>query len=451
MVPRKDTIFALSTAAGRAGVAVVRVSGPDSEEALSAIAGCVPAPREAVLADMRTPDGGERIDRGLVIRFQAPKSFTGEDIAEFHLHGSRAAIAGLLDALGGLPGLRPADPGEFARRAFDNGKLDLSEVEGLADLIDAETAAQRRQALRQMGGALGRQVSCWRERLLRALAYAEAAIDFPDEELPAGLGGDVSREIESVAGEIGRTLADRRTGERLRDGLQIAIVGPPNAGKSSLLNALAKRDAAIVSEVAGTTRDVVEVHLDLSGYPVTLADTAGLRALPEDDPADQIEREGMRRARARADEADLVLAVFDLTRWPDPDRSPLALLGDRGLVLLNKVDLAPAPDVRNIEGHSAMAVSAKTGAGMDSLVRWLAEQVVAIFPAGEAAPLITRARHRAALEACRDALARAAGAIQIELAAEDLRLAVRELGRITGAVDVEDILDVIFRDFCIGK
>ncbi|MEE8188404.1 MAG: tRNA uridine-5-carboxymethylaminomethyl(34) synthesis GTPase MnmE [Kiloniellales bacterium] len=453
------TIFALSSAPGRAGVAVLRLTGPQAGPALEALAGPLPPPRRAQLRRIGDPATHEAIDRGLVLWFPGPGSFTGEDMAELHLHGGRAVVAAAVEALGALPGLRPAEPGEFTRRAFDRGRLDLAEVEGLADLINAETEAQRRQALRQMEGAFSRQIEEWREGLTAALAHAEAAIDFPDEELPHDLEGRMTHKILGLERQITEYLDDRHRGERLREGLCIAILGPPNAGKSSLLNALARRDVAIVSETAGTTRDVIEVHLDLGGYPVTLLDTAGLRELDAGPAADgqaaegqaAIEAEGIRRARAGAAAADLKLLVFDLQDAPDYDRATRELLDEDALAVLNKCDLVAHPERSSLDGRPAIALSAKTGAGLPALLDLLESEVAARLGGGGTAPALTRARHRAALEDCAEALRRAAGAGQPELIAEDLRLALRALGRIAGRVDVEDILDVIFRDFCIGK
>lgn len=352
---------------------------------------------------------------------------------------------GILAALGRCPGLRPAEAGDFTRRAFANGKMDLTAAEGLADLIGAETAAQRKQALRQMQGELGRVYDSWRRRLLTALAHMEAAIDFSDEELPDGILERVREDADGLDGEIAAHLRDGRRGERLRDGLHIAIIGPPNAGKSSLLNLLARRDAAIVSAAAGTTRDVIEVHLDLGGYPVVVADTAGLR-----DGGDAVDREGVRRARARAREAELKLAVFDGETWPERDAETERLVDRDTVVVVNKSDLGLPAGPLEVNGRPALPVSALTGDGIDGLLRALETEMAARCPAG-AAPSLTRARHRQALEECRAALSRCRDAGQVELAAEDLRLAVRSLGRITGRVDVDDILDVIFQDFCIGK
>ncbi|MBP2293883.1 tRNA uridine-5-carboxymethylaminomethyl(34) synthesis GTPase MnmE [Azospirillum rugosum] len=441
------TIFALATAPGRAGVAVVRVSGPASGDALAALtAKALPRPREATLVKLRDPTSGEVLDDALVLYFIAPRSFTGEDVVELHLHGGRAVVAGVVEALGALPGLRVAEPGEFTRRAFENGKLDLTEAEAVADLVDAETSAQRRQALRQMEGALGTLYDGWRDRLTRSLAHIEADIDFPDEDLPSGVSDAARPVLATLAAEIDAHLDDNGRGERLREGLHIAIVGAPNAGKSSLLNALARREAAIVSARAGTTRDVIEVHLDLGGYPVVLADTAGLR----EAAADEVEEEGIRRARDRAARADVKVAVFDATALPALDPATVALVDGDTVVVLNKTDLSGDSGGIVVGGQSGLTVSARTGDGLAAL-----EQRLTAFAAdrlaGSGVPALTRARHRSALEECRDALRRALGAPLPELMAEDVRLASRALGRITGRVDVEDLLDVIFRDFCIGK
>lgn len=439
-----DSIFALSSAAGRAGLAVIRLSGPAVPETVARLSGSpLPRPRHATRAVLRDPARGDILDDGLVLWFPAPRSYTGEDVAELHVHGGVAVVAAVLDVLAAQPGLRLAEPGEFTRRAFLAGKIDLTAAEGLIDLIDAETDAQRRQALRQADGALGRLYDGWRTRLVALLAHFEASIDFVDEPIPESLEAEVRRGISSIEQELERHLDDHRRGERLRDGVQIAILGAPNAGKSSLLNLLSRRDAAIVSSTAGTTRDVVEVRLDLAGYPVTVADTAGLR-----DSADEIEAEGVRRARARAEQADLKLVLFD--RTAPPDAPSLSLVDGDTIVLFNKSDLGDngVPDVS--AALAQRAVSVKTGAGIERFLTVLAAAVRDRIGLGDA-PLITRTRHRAALSECREALARAAAAPESELAAEDLRLAVRALGRITGSVDVEDLLDVIFRDFCIGK
>jgi tRNA modification GTPase len=446
-----DTIFALSTVAGRSAVAVLRLSGPATGQALEALTGKIrPAPRRAALARLADPRSDTTIDHGLVLWFPGPESFTGEDMVELQLHGGPAVVAAAVDALGALDGLRPAEPGDFTRRAFHNGKLDLAEVEGLADLIAAETEAQRRQALRQMEGALSGLIQSWRGRLTACLAHLEAVIDFPDEDLPAETEATIARDISGLENDITQYLDDNRRGERLRDGFRIAILGPPNVGKSSLLNAIARREAAIVSETAGTTRDVIEVHLDLGGYPVTLLDTAGLREASE-GPADPIEQEGVRRALERAAEVDLRLVVFEQSAWPPADSQALVLAESDSLVVVNKVDLSHGAAPASLHGRPVLPVSAKTGEGLSTLLDRLEADVAERLGQGTAAPSVTRTRHRQALDECREALRRAAEADLPELAAEDLRLALRALGRITGKVDVEELLDVIFRDFCIGK
>ncbi len=440
-----DTIFALSSAPGRAGIAVFRLSGPAAGRALRRLAGRgLPPPRRAVRARLRRPDTGETLDDGLCLWFPGPASFTGEDVAELHVHGGRAGVDAVTEALAGLPGLRLAEPGEFTRRAFERGKMDLTAAEGVADLVAAETAAQRRQALRQMAGELGALYDGWRARLVRLLAHGEAAIDFADEDVPETATADAAAEAGELIAAIAAHLDDGRRGERLRDGVRIAILGAPNVGKSSLLNRLARRDAAIVSPVAGATRDVIEVALDLAGYPVTVADTAGLRP-----GGGEIEREGVRRAYAQAAEADLRIVMFAADA-PASDAASAALLADDAdaVPVVNKIDLAPGPAA--LAGRAPQRISARTGAGIGPLLEEIGRLAARRFdPAG--APALTRARHRAALEACLEALRRARTAPLPELAAEDYRLAARALGRITGRVDVEELLDVVFRDFCIGK
>lgn len=456
-----DTIFALATAAGRSGIAIFRVSGPDASHALETLTRrALPAPRlaarrrffaakTAATADGPIDDGP--IDDGMALWFPGPASFTGEDVAELHIHGGPAVIAAMAAALAAC-GLRLAEPGEFSRRAFDHGRLDLVEIEGLSDLIAAETEAQRRQALRQSEGVLSALYEGWRAALLWALARIEAAIDFPDEDLPAGLLQAIDDALLVTATAIGAHLADRHRGEILREGLSVAILGAPNAGKSSLLNRLAGREAAIVSARAGTTRDVIEVRLDLEGYLVLVADTAGLR-----DTGDEVEREGVRRAIERAARADLRLLVFDATLWPALDAATLARGGNGAgtvdantIVVLNKAELAGLPESPVVAGLPAFPVSALTGAGMDRLVSALAARAAGWLNPGSQ-PAITRQRHRAALERCHEALGRGLAATAVELKAEDLRLAVQALGRVTGRVEVDDVLDLIFREFCIGK
>jgi tRNA modification GTPase len=447
------TIFALSSGRPPAAIAVVRISGPAAGVALGKLIGRVPEPRKATLARVRDPGSGEIIDEALALWFPAPHSETGEDVAELQLHGGQAVIAGVLEALGRIEGCRPAEAGEFTRRAFENGRLDLTAVEGLADLIAAETPAQRRLAFRQLKGLIGDRAEAWRRRLIEALALVEARIDFSDEaDVPEDLLGPALHAAQQLRDEIAGVLADGRRGERLRDGLVVAIAGPPNAGKSTLLNRLARREAAIVSPHAGTTRDVIEVHLDLDGYPVTLLDTAGIR-----DSAEPVEQEGVRRARERAAAADLVLWVTDASAGGAAgDTNPKNLAHARIWLVRNKVDqrVVGAYQVsEEDEPEFIFSISALTGMGVDALVAALFGYAKDYFAATESA-VITRARHRRALEETVAALDRAVAEAKSggeELIAEELRAAATTLGRLTGRVDVEDILDVIFRDFCIGK
>jgi len=443
----RPTIFALSSGRPPAAIAVVRLSGPAARAALEALCK-LPEPRRAALRRLRSPTSKAVLDDALVLWLPGPNTETGEDMAELHLHGGRAVVAAVLDALGGLPGLRGAEAGEFTRRAFENGRLDLTAVEGLGDLVFAETEAQRAQAMRQYQGLLGERAESWRQRLIGALALVEARIDFSDEaDVPEDLISPALHAARELLEEIEKTLRDEHRGERLREGLVVAIAGPPNAGKSSLLNRLARREAAIVSPYAGTTRDVIEVHLDLAGYPVTLLDTAGVRE--SDDP---VEQEGVRRARARAEAADLVLWVEDAR---EREQRPAEGSNEQKKQwnVHNKLDLLDSDTKQPTESSHAFEISALTGAGLDRLVAALAKFAAEFFSAGEPA-LVTRQRHRDALREVADALGRALAAGpggELELIAEELRLAARALGRLTGRVDVEDILDVIFRDFCIGK
>jgi tRNA modification GTPase len=441
--PARETIFALSSGRPPAAIAVVRVSGPAARTALEALCK-MPEPRRAALRKLRHPETKALLDEALVLWFPGPNTETGEDMAELHLHGGRAVVAAVQDALGRVPGLRPAEAGEFTRRAFENGRLDLTAVEGLADLVFAETEAQRAQAMRQFSGGLAGKADAWRSRLIEALALIEARIDFSDQDVPEDLAGPALYAARELLEEIEKTLSDAHRGERLREGIVVAIAGPPNAGKSSLLNRLARREAAIVSPHAGTTRDVIEVHLDLGGYPVTLLDTAGVRE--SDDP---VEQEGVRRARARAEAADLVLWVVEAGQVAGGSRNELK----NEWYVHNKVDLIDSDSKQPLIQPDSFEISALTGQGVDRLVAELAGFARGALGVGEPA-LVTRERHRAALRETADALGRAlaiGGAGQEELIAEELRLAARALGRLTGRVDVEDILDVIFRDFCIGK
>lgn len=439
------TIYAPATAPGRAGLAILRLSGPSAGRALERLTGRpLPPARRAVLRRLCDPRSGEPIDQGLVVWFPAPGSFTGEDMAELSLHGGRAVMAAALAALAAFPDLRLAEPGEFSRRAFLNGKLDLTEAEGLADLVAAETEAQRRLALRQLGGELGRVYQGWSEALTWALARLEAAIDFPEEDLPPGLIRSVKEQAAGLAQAIAAHLADEHRGERLREGLSVAILGPPNAGKSSLFNVLAKREAAIVSAMPGTTRDVLELALDLGGYPVVLADTAGLRPTQ-----DEIEAEGVSRAHRRGQEADLRLFVLEAERIQEQFSKILKIRKDSDIVVANKMDLLRGADLPALP-CPVLPLSVHTGSGMTELMARM-KAAAADFMAIGTSPVLTRARHRAALEESLASLKRISEIKESELLAEDLRLALRALGRITGKVDVEDILDRIFSEFCIGK
>lgn len=425
-----DTIFALASARGKAGVAVLRVSGPAAFDACVAL--CGDCPRGRGLRKLRGPDG-VMLDEALVLVFPSGHSFTGEDVVEFQVHGSTAVVDALLGALGALDELRQAEPGEFTRRALENGRLDLAQVEGLADLIDAETEAQRKQALRVLSGALGEKAEAWRVDLIRAAALLEATIDFVDEDVPVDVAPEVVALLDGVSASLTRERAGVRVAERIRDGFEVAIVGPPNAGKSTLLNTLAGREAAITSEIAGTTRDVIEVRMDLDGLPVTMLDTAGLR-----EAVDTVEGIGIERARARASAADLRIFLTDdghggVGLVPEPD----------DIVVEGKADL----------GRTGFAVSGVTGAGVDVLI----DRVARILSerASHAGTAI-RARHGNGMSVALEGLERAriailAGSEQTELAAEEIHRAIRALDSIVGRVDVETILDEIFSSFCIGK
>lgn len=425
-----DTIFALASARGKSGIAVVRISGPDAFRAISELTTLPGTARTAALRTLRA--GDLVLDEALVLTFPGPQSFTGEDVAELHLHGATATINAVLRALSDLSGLRQAEAGEFTRRALENERLDLAQVEGLSDLIEAETEAQRRQALRVLSGALGEMAEGWRSQLIRAAALLEATIDFADEEVPVDVFPEVTALLDSVLADLAREIAGVSVSERIREGFEAAIVGPPNVGKSSLLNALAGRDAAITSDVAGTTRDVIEVHMDLKGLPVTFLDTAGLRATE-----DHVESLGIERARQRAEAADLrIILLSELDETPSVEA-----LGD-DIVLVTKADLNDAGDVSSV-----------TGAGIDNLV----ERVASIFATRASdSGIAIRDRHRAAMQTASDALCHAKIQMTIapelaEIVAEDLRTAVRALDALVGRVDVEHILDEIFSSFCIGK
>jgi tRNA modification GTPase len=422
-----DTIFAVASGAGQAAIAVMRLSGPGSHAMLAALCARVPPPRRASFRQLRDTEGAE-LDQGVVVWLPGPGSYTGEDAAELYLHGGRAVLNAVADALVAL-GARPAEPGEFTRRAFLNGRMDLTEAEAVHDLVAAETEAQRRQALRQLDGALGALYRGWADRLRLLLAQQEALIDFPDEDLPPEVEAEVLDEMATLGREVAAHLNDERRGERLREGLVFAVTGRPNVGKSSLVNALAERDVAIVSPTPGTTRDALEARVVLGGVPVTLIDTAGLR-----DTADDIEAEGVRRARARAAVADLVIVVIEAGE-PGLD-------GD--VLVANKLDLGGAVP------EGGIGVSALTGEGLAVLRARLAGAARSLTE-GSGPPPLTQARHRAALLEAQDRLVGAQAATLAELRAEDLRLALRAIGRITGSVGVEDILDTLFARFCIGK
>jgi tRNA modification GTPase len=442
-----DTIFALATAPGKSGVAVVRVSGSHARHALKILCALESVtPRSAHYASFFHPATAELIDKGIALFFKGPHSFTGEDVAELQVHGSLAVIRELLAALSAIKGLRAADAGEFTRRAFLNHKMDLMEAEGLADLIDAETQAQKSQALRQMQGEHSHFYEQLRTRIIKALAHLEAYIDFPDEDIPESVLFELTSDISHLQTIITDALQDERSGERVRDGISIAILGAPNVGKSSLLNAIAKRDVAIVSNRAGTTRDAIEVHLDMAGYPVVLVDTAGIR-----DSNDDIEAEGIRRAMARAESADIKLVLFDGGQWPSVDSSSNALVDDASFVVINKSDLLKS------KGREAgpfanppLFISTATGEGVDGLLAAIKGRIIEQFSSSSGS-FITRARHRALLAEAGQYLEKSKQDLALELKCEELRQAAQAIGKITGKIQVDDVLDIIFKSFCIGK
>ena len=440
----RSTIFALSSAPGRAAIAVVRVSGTRAGAVIDQMAPPRPIDRMSGVRRIRHPESGETLDQGVIIWLAGPKTDTSEDIAEFHVHGGIAIVRSVLSAIGSLPGCRLAEPGEFTRRAFENGKIDLAQAEARADLVDAETEAQRRQALRQMSGALSSLYDGWRSQLIEASSLVEAAIDFSDELDVANVALDRAHGLsKNLRAAIAAHLEDGNRGEILREGFRVVLAGAPNVGKSSLLNALARRDAAIVSEEEGTTRDVIEVRLDLEGLPIVISDTAGIR-----DAQGSVERDGVRRTMASARDAELVIWLSDATA---PEVKPPGEIADRGkgvLHVANKIDL---PDASKI-CCDGLAISAKTGAGIDGLSGRLASLARERIGDVEAPP-ITRARHRENLSTCLASLDTFLSSVpgEIELRAEDLRRATYALGRITGRVDVEDLLGQVFSRFCIGK
>lgn len=438
-----ETIFALATGFGTAAIAIIRISGSRTRSVLSDILStALPPPRRSSLRVLRDPSSGNRLDQAVVLWLPGPQTFTGEDQAELHIHGGPAVKAAVLRALSDRPGCRAAEPGEFTRRAFLNGRMDLTEVEGVADLVAAETESQRRQALRQVEGALGAEIASWRERLVEALASSEAGLDFSDEEdVPADVASGLASGLATLRDEIAAALSTADRGERIRDGCTVVIAGPPNAGKSTLLNAIARRDVALVSAVPGTTRDAIELRCDLGGLPVTFVDTAGLR-----QSADALEQAGMARTEERLATADLALW---LTPLDGPAVEPYPSAG-AAILVATKLDL-PASSGEASTG-AEVALSARTGEGLDRLLELIRTRLSHSVGAGDA--VITRERHRVALQEVVASLDRATVAGQSgapELLAEDLRLALRALGRLTGAVDVEEILDRIFASFCIGK
>lgn len=439
-----DTIYALSSGSGRAGIAVVRISGPDAGSVVKKLCGTLPVPRHATLRKLTSMRDGGFLDRGLVLWFAAPSSFTGEDMAEFHIHGGLAVVRGLFDELAAMPGLRAAEAGEFTRRAFSNGKFDLIEVEGLVDLIEARTERQRRQAMQHAEGTASMVLNRWRQSLVRVLGRLEAAIDFVEEAHVSESALSNSEAIlRSLATEIESELDRGRQGERLREGIRVVLAGRPNVGKSSLLNWLARKDAAIVSPIPGTTRDVVEVHLNLQGLPVILQDTAGLHGAA----SDWVETEGIARANAALGRADLVLWIASpdiIDSWASPT------LDSDALWIWNKADLGLL-DPETPEGRSYLAISTKTGKGLEVLEQNIIDRLLALVAEGESA-IITRQRHRDCLASMSKHLRAAADLKQpLEIIAEEVRLAANDIGRLTGFIEVESMLDEIFREFCIGK
>lgn len=442
-----ETIFASATAPLKSGVAIIRVSGAAAGECIALLTKNKDLkPRQARLQKIYNPDGGELIDEALVLWFPAPASFTGEDIAEFHVHGSRAVIEEMLEVLSLVPNARLAEAGEFSRRAFENNKMDLTEAEGLADLIDAETKIQARQALRQKSGILKDLYDKWRKDLIALLANIEAYIDFPDEEIPDNVLAQVENQVVSLKSSIELHLNDNKRGEKLRNGLYAVIAGSPNVGKSSLMNCLAKRDVAIVSDIAGTTRDVIEVHLDLSGYPVVLADTAGLR-----ENAEVIEMEGIKRAHARIEESDIKIVMFSADELAKIDKASVDIIGDDTIVVINKADLIDKVETpQALDATCPIIISVETQVGIAEFIKKLEELArkhLEITPD----PVITRERHRNLLNQTVLCLSRFDLNDELELSSENLRQSAVSLGKITGHIDVEEILDDIFSNFCIGK
>ena len=440
-----ETIYAEATAGGVAGVAIVRLSGPNAADILEDLAGALPVPRRASHRRLLSPSDGDLIDEALVLWFPRPHSFTGEDVAEFHLHGGRAVIGGLFKAIQHYPSVRLAEPGEFSKRAFMNGKLDLTAAEALADLVASETDAQRRQALRQLSGELGDLYERWRTALIQSQARVEAALDFVEEDVPTDLLEGVRKDLSLMLVELKNHLDDGRRGEIVREGLKLVIAGAPNVGKSSLINRLCGREVSIVYPSEGTTRDVIEAQFFFGGLPVTISDTAGLRK-----STNPVEQEGIRRANLAVKAADILILVFDSAAYPEVDAGTLSLLKNQNCVVFNKTDRVNGSRPSIFHGHEVHHVSCATGEGLEELAAYLGRQVKKFTERTEA-PLLTRIRHREALVLCSACIERAVALSEAELVAEELRSATAALGRITGRVGVEDVLDVIFSEFCIGK
>ena len=442
------TIYALSTGPGIAGIAIIRVSGKKTADVIKKITGNkLPNPREATRRKFNYINTNELIDEGVLLWFPAPNSYTGEDLAEFHVHGSRAVITALHKTMAQIENCRLAEPGEFTKRAFQNGKISLLKAESIADLISSETEIQRKQALKIMSGKSSNRFNSWREKLLKILSHVEAKIDFPDENLPKDILIDIQKTSDQVSFEIQKTLNDQKVGEKIREGFKIAIIGPTNAGKSSLLNYLSKRDVAIVSETAGTTRDVIETHLNLDGYPVIVSDTAGIR-----DSKDEIEQKGVKLALHRADDADLKLVIID-GNSNDLNKTLKDFVDENAILVVNKSDLLNGNLNEKFKKHEYVLISIKNNSNLDQLISKIKNKLKNKFISNEDI-LITRERHRQHLEHCiayLKSFKNKKGSKEFDKAAEDLRLATRHLGMIVGKVDVEELLGSIFNDFCIGK
>ena len=442
------TIYALSSGPGISGIAIIRVSGKDTSEVIKQITGeNLPSPRVATLKKFNKIDTNELIDEGVIIWFPGPNSYTGEDLAEFHVHGSKAVVSALHSAISKIKNCRLAEPGEFTKIAFQNGKINLLKAESIADLVSSETEIQRKQAIKIMSGKSSDQFNSWREKLLKILSHVEAKIDFPDEDLPNDILSEIQKTSQTVSSEIEKILDDQKVGEKIREGFKIAIVGPINAGKSSLLNFLSKRDVAIVSEIAGTTRDVVETHLNLDGYPVVVSDTAGIR-----NSKNEIEKKGIKLALSRAEDADLKLVIVDVKNV-DFTEVLKGLMDENAILVVNKSDLLNGNLNENLKSHDHVLISIKNNSNLDKLISKIKKKLENKFISHEDI-LITRERHRQHLKQCLTHLKNFKnknGSKEFDKAAEDLRLATRHLGMIVGKVDVEEILGSIFNDFCIGK